>query len=466
MGRFGRVQIATGEAPTDGWAVPGLSGGSVPIRVEPALRYAGEQWLAVQEQRRRIDRAFRRWIAPGVPTVVWVHNPGLARNVALLDVLRDWAGRPGVRMVFHHHDFWLDNRWERWPELRRQGVRSVGEMAEKIFAADRPVVHCVINGRDFSALRGLGAVRQVPNPFVFPKPARLPRAWRRAVLGGDGPYWVCPTRILRRKNLAEAILLARWFAPESTLVVAGEASAGPDADYAARLRSATSGPGWRVRWGVLAGPSAPPVSALVRSAQLVLQTSVLEGFGLTAVEAAAAGRPALVRRIGSLENDLRSAGLRGAVWYDDVFIAPGLWSGAAERRRQEVRWKAWRRALPAALRARCTPPLLLALPPDAPVPFSRLTLDAQIEVLGADPVQSRAACAGFNQRLFAWARKLESGTLPEARLVAGRSFLPAVTAAFTAAPRATPAAQCRAVQARFLENLLGDDAGFPVLWAP
>jgi hypothetical protein len=99
--------------------------------VDPALGYTAEhEWN-------------RRNCAPGsapclngllrqaTDTVVWAHNLGIARNLILGAELARACARHRVPLIAHHHDWWFDNRWQRWPELQPHGARSLAQVAPR-----------------------------------------------------------------------------------------------------------------------------------------------------------------------------------------------------------------------------------------------------------------------------------------------------------------------------------------------
>src|SRR5258706_9845437 len=109
----------------------------------------------------------------------------------------------------------------------------------------------------------------------------------------DSPVWILPCRMLRRKNVAEALLLTRWLRPEALLVTTGGASSADEQSYFDQIASAARRHGWPLRLGILQGDEThkPTVAELLAASEAVLLTSIQEGFGLPYLEAAAAGGP-------------------------------------------------------------------------------------------------------------------------------------------------------------------------------
>lgn len=481
------IVLAGGEAPDAGWfAHVRRRAGAIPVTcaIEPAVGYVSEQRLAPATAARRIRALLTRVLADGEPggAVVWAHNLGLGRNLLLAETLHAVAAERGVPVVYHHHDWWFDNRWARWPEMRRSGFGSLAAVARAILpAAD--VKHAAINDADARILaRHFGAAAGwLPNPAApaaRPRPAesRRARRWLRTALGDDGPVWLVPCRLLRRKNLAEALLLTRWLRPEAWLVTTGAASSADEQAYAAALAQAARRHGWRLRLSVLAGgeEGKPSVDALLAASEAVLLTSLQEGFGLPNLEAAAAGRPLLARTLPNIAPDLARFGFRFPQAYADVLVDTGLFAAAAERRRQLTRWRAWRAGLPAPCRALAGRPALLAartLP--AAVPFSRLTLTAQLEVLARPVEETWARCLPHNPWLASWRARAAAGTLrasawPAAatRRLDGAAYARRFGRLLRSPAPALPATAGQAAMAEFIRAKLAGDNQYPLLWSP
>lgn len=479
------VTLAVGEAGDAEWiAALRKSLGGVPLEVvcEPAFRYFSEQKSPPAVLRRKIATALEKVAGAAEETLFWVQNPGLARNLLLTDELRRFAARHKTTLVFHHHDFWFENRWTRWDELRRGGFRSVGAVAEAVFAAGSSALHATINRSDAAILQRHRAVAGVwmPNlagrrrPCAEAEKAEAAR-WLAKRLGDDGPVWIFPTRFLRRKNLAEAVLLTRWLRPGGWLVTTAGVSSAEERAYARALAGAAKRGGWRVRFRLLEneGGGAPSIPALMAAAEVVVLTSAQEGFGLPYVEAVAAGRPLLARRLPNVVPDLETFGFRLPWLYDEVWIDPALLDLGAERRRQSAAWREWKAEIPSALRALVGRPAVLEVAADGPLPFSRLTLAGQLEVLAQPAAEAWERCARWNPGLVRWQKQIAAGRFPVPRwprqadgMIGGpayaRRFWQAVG---QLAPGEVPAAECQATQRDFIRERLGTGTLYPILFS-
>ncbi len=483
------VVLAGGEAPETPWwdrfaaaLVP------VPVRLvlEPAFGYLAGQRRTPAAVARRCRQALEQLLAGSQAgaAAVWAHNLSLGRNLLLTRELTRACAARGVTLLAHHHDWWFDHRWTRWPEMRRAGFSNVRAVAETLFGPPA-VQHLVINSTDARLLRPAlgGRVHWLPNPASPAEPVPAPqrtaaRRWLDRRVPPEVPVWLVPTRLLRRKNLAEALLLTRWLRPEAWLVTTGGISSPEETAYARHLAAAATRHRWPLRLAVLAGGRAdrqPSVPALMAAAEVLLLTSLIEGFGLPYLEAAAAQRPLLARTLPNIAPDLHRFGFRFPQAYAELAIPPELFDWRAERDRQARGFHRWRHALPGAYRRRAEPPALLAAAAPGPIAFSRLTLRAQIEVLGHPPERSLEAARPLNPFLADWRERASHGQLVLTPWPVGASRWLGGTAYARRLLRAWRAARCdpgsepvdaAACQAHCVRDRLRAEHLYPLLWSP
>lgn len=481
MSAVRHVTLAVGECADEGW-VAGLrkSLGKIPLTVvcEPAFRYQSELKMAAVTARRRITKALGSIAEDSAGTLFWVHNPGLARNLLLTDEIRKFAASHQTKVLFHHHDFWFENRWARWPDLRKAGFRTVDVVGETIFGAGAPIGHATINRQDAAFLDHRLPGAWLPNLSSRQKTCsaadrKAARRWLSEKLGDAGPVWLFPTRFLRRKNLAEAVLLTRCLQPEGWLVTTAGVSSPEEGAYARQLESAAKKGGWRVRFRILENGDvkSPTIPALLAASEAVVMTSAQEGFGLPYLEAVAAGRPLIARRLPNVIPDLESFGFRLPWLYEEVWIDAAVLDEKKERARQIAAWRAWRATIPGPLRKYAARPAVLKLPEGKPLPFSRLTLAGQLEVLAQPADDVWKQCARWNPDLSRWKSEVASeefaiSAWPEGAddFISGPAYAERFWEAVgTISPRST-AAECRSIHRKFIRERLGTEHLYPILF--
>jgi glycosyltransferase involved in cell wall biosynthesis len=479
------IVLVGGEAPDPVWRAE-LTGSLPEIRISFSTSACVGYRAELRRTPAAVTRALRRTLADllGPPegkadTVVWAHNLGLGRNLLLARELVRACTRRNVRLLSHHHDWWFDNRWQRWPEIRASGFRTLRSVEAVVFSRAVGVRHATINRADHRILSGALGVRAgwLPNLVIrTAAPAAVAvdaaRKWCERQMGEAAPVWLAPCRLLRRKHLAEAWLLTRWLRPEAWLLTTGGVSSADEQPYAQALQAAAKRHGWRLRLGVLAGgdQTKPGIPALLAASEALLLTSLQEGFGLPFLEASAARRPLIARRLPQVAPDLASFGFRFPQSYDELWIAPELFDHRAEQQRQAQRWSTWRAALPRACQALATRPPWLD-DPLSPRAFSRLTLVAQLEVLAHDTAVSWELCAPLNPWLRSARARAARGALsvsPWPR-TADQQLGPAAYASRLARllrqPAPADAASSPPSAGRaFLRARLGGGNQYPLLW--
>ena len=412
--------LVGGEAPDQTWRRLFQSRlVNIPVKcyIEPALGYFSEQRVSPIGLAKRTQQYLDHLLRDRSPKncLVWFHNSGLGRNVFLLRELTRICAAQKLNLLLHHHDWWFDNRWLRWPEMYRCGVRSLKAAAPLFFPAVNSIRHISINQADAEILQQHfpSQTAWVPNlaePTVPPKAnrVRLARKWLHEQLGEQVPVWLLPCRLLRRKNVTEALLLTRWLRPQAWLVTTGGVSSADEQPYATQLGEAALKHGWPLRLGILQGDESkkPTVSELLAASEAVVLTSIQEGFGLPYLEAATAQRPLIARALPNIAPDLAKFGFVFPQYYDDLLVGTELFDWRSEQKRQKRLFHGWITQLPKSCRKLVELPIILtdrSVPRS--VPFSQLTLTSQLEILTQPVDKSWELCAPLNPFLRGWQQR-------------------------------------------------------------
>ncbi len=316
-GRGVEVCILTGEPSggvdgIPGGAVEGLSYGSEVSGRDPAE--VGEDLLEAA-----------RTALGGDPDLWHVHNHALGKNPALTAIVRALASQ-GWPLLLQIHDFAEDGRPALYRAMREAFIDTPGGPGAALYPQGPRVHYATINMRDAGFLRRAGVpdgrVHYLPNAAEVPAPdpdgaARLPLGAKRLVL--------YPVRGIRRKNLGEFLL---W-----------SALSGEDTLFALTL--APKNPAQQAvfeRWTAFAAAESLPVAfnigaewpggfpAALTRADLVVTTSVAEGFGLTFLEPFLAGKPLAGRKLPEITDTFEEEGLDLSSLYPRLDL-PLAWIG-------------------------------------------------------------------------------------------------------------------------------------------
>jgi hypothetical protein len=273
------------------------------------------------------------------------------------------------------------------------GYRSTEEVARILFTAQPGVTHLTINSRDaalFHATHGDNS-RKLGNPFDPAPPVEKAEkcaaaTWLRRVCGAaeSTPIWLAPSRLIRRKNLLESLLQMHRLCPEAILVTGNCPTSREEQPYAEALRQIAANPAARFRLVDLNAQGAPGMAALHAGADVLVQSSLQEGFGLLFLEAASAGRPLVCRRLPNVWPDLAAQGLVFPDAYDECPVELPEAELTDERHRQQALFQMWKQGLPGPWQGFAPGNPLSHWFDGRPLPFSKLTLGAQLRILSRE----------------------------------------------------------------------------------
>ena len=247
----------------------------------------------------------------------WVHNYHLGKNPSFTRALCAIATLPGApRMLLHVHDFPECARYENLAYLNRVAGPSP-------YPAGPEVRYAVINERDRQALREAGIPDARVGLLLNPLPLEEALNSDAPGVGGslsdrervvarladfaadqgyrfhpDGPLLLYPIRAIRRKNVLEIASIAR-LVPDANLIVTLPGVSEPEQPYSQLVDYAYDDR--RVHGvfgiGLREDEYALSFEQIAAAADLVVSSSVQEGFGLLFVNALRWRRPLLARRL-------------------------------------------------------------------------------------------------------------------------------------------------------------------------
>lgn len=251
-------------------------------------------------------------------TTVHVHNHSLGKNLALPDALRHLA-QAGFALVLQIHDFVEDFRPDDYRRLRTAISAADPHAAASQLYPQAPHIHyAVLNDRDMSVLEEAGVpadrLHLLPNAVapldsLPPNPQSRDKLARRFGVPAESRYILYPVRGIRRKNVGEALL---WSLLDETSARIGMTL--PPLNPIER----PSYERWKRLTEELRLDCVFDVGAQrglsfaenMAAADLVLTTSVAEGFGMVFVESWLAGRPLIGRDLPEITSDFVHHGIR------------------------------------------------------------------------------------------------------------------------------------------------------------
>ncbi|MFH0918848.1 MAG: hypothetical protein V1913_00685 [Fibrobacterota bacterium] len=240
--------------------------------------------------------------------VLWAHNPTLGKNPAYGFALKQIAAeRPEQAIWMHVHDSAEQGRWPNLELMRRypQATPYFLSPGTRWF---------LINRSDHRAYLECGMpeafCRYVPDILPpLPEPAEADRNTIGRILAAfarkngftfhpEQPWFLFAGRTIRRKNLLEALMLSQCAKVPANLLVTLPSDSPDDASFEEALLGALKKTG-----GGIAGFGPECVNRTFRlaeladAAELIVSSSVMEGFGFPYLEFPRLGHPLFARRI-------------------------------------------------------------------------------------------------------------------------------------------------------------------------
>ena len=235
----------------------------------------------------------------GPDAVWWIHNHHVGKNISFTRALLHGAARGDTRVLLQIHDF---------PECGRidgyQGVRAA--VGTGLYPYGPHLRYAVINTLDHAALAAAGVpqayLHLLWNP-VAPSPVEPGSERLGPLMPGGSRLWLYPVRIRRRKNVLEAGLAG----------TDGRRSGGggspcrqarrrrlPTTARRARLFRDGTLPG-RIGLGGLPRFRARSLAKLAAGADVVVSSSIEEGFGYQYLHGRQWGLPLIARDVDAID---------------------------------------------------------------------------------------------------------------------------------------------------------------------
>ncbi len=316
------------------------------------------------------EAQFRIWAHPeqpapvAAPNVTCVTVPAVADGLrtlfppASLDELRAddvvhfpfsllGRGLPCPSVVTIHDLMWLEHaaKVDARPLLRRvraryyqRGMRTALAHATRLIAVSRATADRIIAVAPGSASR-VHVIHNAAGP-AFVGPADLGAAQQLAaeLIGSDAPYYIVVGK--NEPYKAHQLVLeafAREARPDELLVLVQRTRRGAGLALLAEQLGIAS----RLRW--LPTLSEPELVTVLQAARALLQPSLVEGFGIPALEAMASGCPVIASDTPALVEVLGGAGLHAPVG-DSAGLAAAMRRLRDGSVRDELRARGFERA--------------------------------------------------------------------------------------------------------------------------
>jgi glycosyltransferase involved in cell wall biosynthesis len=310
---------------------------SMPISSEYAvvedLGYSTSTSVSSEQVSTQLETVVKQRLGK-LPDVWHIHNHNLGKNLFIPEFVYHLA-QEGQRILLQLHDFPEDGRPDNYKFLwEHLGHRDPLRLGAQLYPQSAHIHYALINQRDLNFLKASGVkaeqLHYLPDA-VSMEGAEEPEPSKKHT--GNGRLFLYPTRAIRRKNLGEFLLWSAM-AEEGDLFAVTRAPKNPLAqpvynDWVAFVQSL----GLPVKFAI-GEHWQGSFATLLKSADVLVTTSVAEGFGLAFLEPWLVERPLVGRKLPEITDEFNQVGIDLSTLHDQVLI-PINWVGR-ERFRQEI----------------------------------------------------------------------------------------------------------------------------------
>jgi hypothetical protein len=382
--RISRIRVVAGRMPEDGAGIPENE-----IVRMPEIDYSSpgplNRILWERRTRRLADALMGKFGGDGA--VWWIHNYHLGKNPLFTEAVLRIAELPDApRLVLQPHDFPEAGRHANLCALDKAVTRPLYPLGER-------VRYALINQRDLRLLKSAGVPESrlflLENP-VSPPPQELTlmddaRSLRSRLFPDSDPQHptlLYPVRSIRRKNVLEAGMLLHLTDIPLRLIVTLPGVSRPEATYSKAVQGAFGSGLIRGEFGTGAQRADLSLGWLAAACDMVVSSSVQEGFGYLFIQALQWGLPLLARRLDTAPDPHGLYDGYPASFYSDLLCPLGPGEKASLLRRYGDKLRRIRKLAPAEVVERLGDELRQAFARDA-VDFSFLDLPMQMRLLAA-----------------------------------------------------------------------------------
>jgi hypothetical protein len=273
---------------------------------ELGYRTAGNRSYNAHEVARQILKAVRDRFG-GPCDVIHIHNPTLAKNRQLLEIIK-YLQKEGENLLLQIHDFAEDGR-------------------PQAYYGDEYPADChygVINKRDYDILLQAGLKKK--GLHLMENSVNVPSRTRQSVIEKSRALY--PIRAIRRKNIGEAVLLSLFLKPGQNLAITLPPNSPADIKSYRDWKAFVQQQNLAVEFdrGLY-----HEFEGLVLSSEFLITTSITEGFGFSFLEPWLFGKLLWGRKIADICRYFEMNGIHLEHLYSGLYV-PVDWINVSQFR--------------------------------------------------------------------------------------------------------------------------------------
>jgi len=317
--RADRVRVAVFcDGQVGGWPAElasGLRAVDVTLHAVPRLRYDAQPVAEVAQLTVQLRAQLSALGYAPDDTILHVHNHGLGKNASLPGALQRLAAE-GFALLLQIHDFAEDLRPRNYDHLC--SAWQTADLTPTLYPQAAHIHYAVLNQRDRRVLAGAGVpadrLHYLPNSPALNAPVAARDAARRSLharfgIPDSARFLLSPVRAIRRKNVGEMLLWSVLAGPDTHIGVTLAPLNPAVQPYYQRWRTLVSELQLPVHFEI-GGQSGLPFEVNSAAADLILTTSVTEGFGMAFLESWLAERVLVGRDLPEITGDFAAAGVQ------------------------------------------------------------------------------------------------------------------------------------------------------------
>lgn len=259
----------------------------------------------------------------GKPDLWHIHNHNLGKN-QVLPLLVNYMANQGIPLVLQIHDFPEDGRPKNYQYLSHSLLKDNPDsnLGKILYPTGNHIFYGTLNDRDYQFLSNAGIpseqIKLIPNAINLPETAEKQKS-QDAFEEEYDRLILYPTRAIRRKNIGEFLLHA-LLSQQNDLFAITLAPKNPKAKPVyERWRSFSDTLHLPVKFeaGKQSDFSYPE---LLKASDLIMTTSIAEGFGLAFLEPWLIGNKIYGRNLPEITRDFETKGIRLSTLYNRLNV--------------------------------------------------------------------------------------------------------------------------------------------------
>ena len=250
--------------------------------------------------------------------IYWIHNHHIGKNPLFTKTAAEFAEKNSdEKFFFHIHDF---------PECSRySNYRFLKKTVDNPYPSGSNIKYAVLNSRDYNYLKDAGiddnSLFLLPNPVIQGKSGycKMEKSEKKKIkeklyrntkgffsFDPEKPVFLYPVRAIRRKNILEAGLITLLTGEGGNLIQTLPGISDQEISYSRTVSNHYRDGSIKGIWGtgITGSPAEADLKEIIGISDIIISSSVMEGFGYIFTDTISWGKPILSRYLETSEDFL------------------------------------------------------------------------------------------------------------------------------------------------------------------